>query len=109
MPRASHLDGTGRGVRKKRDVFCQLLALPQALQSHRAATMALIWFPTSYFWTCTAKNEHATPTEANLFFTDSVEVLSANTSRTHSVPEEFNSVFPARFSYIHKIHIQFKG
>ncbi|KAJ7215722.1 hypothetical protein C8J57DRAFT_1255418 [Mycena rebaudengoi] len=93
MPRALHRDGTGRGVRKKRDVLCQPLA--QALPSHRAATVALIWFPTSCFWTCagvcrrgdsrqrhnygvSAKNEHAASTEANLFFTDSVEFLSAN-------------------------------
>jgi hypothetical protein len=39
----------------QRDVLCQLCALPQALQLHRAATVALIWFPTSYFWTCTGQ------------------------------------------------------
>jgi hypothetical protein len=95
------------------DVLCQLLAMPQALPSHCAATVALIWLPMSCFWTCagqfhikvfscncadlavlgvcrrwdsqqrhnygvSAKNEHATSTEANLFFTDSVEFLSAN-------------------------------
>ncbi|KAJ7863445.1 hypothetical protein B0H14DRAFT_3133941 [Mycena olivaceomarginata] len=115
MPRALYLDGTGRGVRKK------LLAMPQALPSHHTATVALIWLPTSCFWTCagvcrrwdsrqrhnysvSAKNEHATSTEANLFFIDSVEFLSANrhledtlrfiTDELWAFAPEFNSVFP---------------